>query len=258
MNEIALGWTQSGTRHPESVVYLHGALLGSRMWHAQSGVPARKHRVFVDLPGVGRSAGLHWRSITEVADQVAEVIETVARGGRAHVVGFSLGGNVGVHLVHRHPRLVRSALLSGLTATPPSAEVVADAWRSVPMLRDRMLHESLAEASRLPKREREEFYAEAAELHTGDYEQVLRDIHEGLPLAGWASNEVPVLVVAGEQEPGPAHAAVDTLTAFVPRSHGLIVPGLGRCWNSEDPALFGDVLDGWIADRCAPLGLVAR
>ena len=66
-------------------------------------------------------------TLDAAADQVAAVIAAVAPPDdrRAVVVGLSLGGYVGMHLVGRHPELVRGLVLSGATAEPV-------AWRSLP------------------------------------------------------------------------------------------------------------------------------
>ena len=54
------------------------------------------------------------------ATAVAELIRSRVGTGRAHVVGFSLGAQVGVQLLATEPKLVDRAVLSGtvINTTP--------------------------------------------------------------------------------------------------------------------------------------------
>jgi pimeloyl-ACP methyl ester carboxylesterase len=72
--------------------------------------------VALDLPGHGRLAGRPF-ILSDAADEVAQAIEEAA-GGRAVVVGLSLGGYVAMDLAARRPELVRGLVLSGATTEP--------------------------------------------------------------------------------------------------------------------------------------------
>jgi pimeloyl-ACP methyl ester carboxylesterase len=110
-----------------AIVLIHGPRLSRAMWDAQLRDLGDAFRVAaVDLPGHGALASQPF-TLDAAADQVAAVIEAVAPAGdrRAIVVGLSLGGYVGMHLIGRHPAVVRGLVLSGATAEPV-------AWRSMP------------------------------------------------------------------------------------------------------------------------------
>jgi pimeloyl-ACP methyl ester carboxylesterase len=107
-----------------AIVFVHGTRLTRGMWAAQMRHLSDTYRVVaVDLPGHGASADEPF-SLDAAADRLAEVIESAA-GGRAVVVGLSLGGYVAMHLAAARPDLVRGLVLSGATAEPVS-------WRSLP------------------------------------------------------------------------------------------------------------------------------
>jgi pimeloyl-ACP methyl ester carboxylesterase len=110
-----------------AIVFIHGTRLSRAMWSAQLGDLADAYRVAAtDLPGHGALVDRPF-DLDAAADQVAGVIAAIAptRDPRAVVVGLSLGGYVGMHLVGRRPELVRGLVLSGSTAEPV-------AWRSIP------------------------------------------------------------------------------------------------------------------------------
>jgi pimeloyl-ACP methyl ester carboxylesterase len=87
------------------------------MWRPQlEGLAGAFRVVAVDLPAHGALADLPFR-LEDAADLVAAVIDEEA-GGRAIVVGSSLGGYVAIDLAARHPRRVGGLVLAGATAEP--------------------------------------------------------------------------------------------------------------------------------------------
>lgn len=117
----------SGPPGAPAIVFIHGTRLTRAMWTLQVRDLGEAYRVAaLDLPGHGALADRPF-SLDAAADQVAAVIAAVAPSDdrRAVVVGLSLGGYVGMHLVARHPALVRGLVLSGSTAEPV-------AWRAMP------------------------------------------------------------------------------------------------------------------------------
>lgn len=100
-----------------AIVFVHGTRLSRAMWQPQMGHLRDTYRVVaVDLPGHGRLADRPF-TVTDASDEVALAIETAA-GGRAIVVGLSLGGYVAMDLAARRPELVRGLVVSGATTEP--------------------------------------------------------------------------------------------------------------------------------------------
>jgi pimeloyl-ACP methyl ester carboxylesterase len=88
------------------------------MWHPQQDDLADAFRVLaLDLPGHGALADVPFR-LADASDAVGEVID--AAGGRAIVVGLSLGAYVGMHLAAGHPDRVAGLVLANASAEPRS------------------------------------------------------------------------------------------------------------------------------------------
>jgi pimeloyl-ACP methyl ester carboxylesterase len=100
-----------------AIVFVHATRLTGAQWAHQVAALSAEFRCFTpDLPGHGTAADTPF-SLESAARSVGDVIESEA-GGRAVVVGLSLGGYVAMELAARRPDLVRGLVLAGATAEP--------------------------------------------------------------------------------------------------------------------------------------------
>ncbi len=107
----------AGPPDAPAIVFVHATRLTGSMWGPQlAGLSGEFRTVAVDLPGHGSRAGEPF-TMASAADALAADIGEHA-GGRAVVVGLSLGGYVAMTLAAREPALVRALVLSGSTAEP--------------------------------------------------------------------------------------------------------------------------------------------
>ena len=130
MTTASVSFDIDGPASAPSIVFVHGTRLSRAVWRAQMDELRDAYRVVaLDLPGHGVLAERTF-TVTAAADEVARVIDAAA-GGRAVVVGLSLGGYVAMDLAARRPELVRGLVLSGATAEPVgllAAPYLALAW----------------------------------------------------------------------------------------------------------------------------------
>lgn len=106
-------YEESGSGEP--LVLIHGGAVDTRFFKDNVPALAERFRVIgTDLWGHGRSPDREGPySLASFASDVAELIERVA-GGRAHVVGHSIGAAVALTLALARPELVdRLAMISG-------------------------------------------------------------------------------------------------------------------------------------------------
>jgi len=107
----------AGPADGPAIVFVHGTRLTRGMWAPQVERLSDEFRVIaMDLPGHGARASERF-TLDGAADALAETIDEAA-GGRALVVGLSLGGYVAMHLAGRTPERVRGLVLTGATAEP--------------------------------------------------------------------------------------------------------------------------------------------
>lgn len=107
------------------VVLIHGWNFDGEMaFHKLMPELATRYRVIVpDLRNHGKSDRIRGRfELSQVADEVAQVIEAFGIATPVPVVGYSMGGMVAQELVLRHPDVV-STLVLGATAARPIARL---------------------------------------------------------------------------------------------------------------------------------------
>lgn len=112
----------------ETVLLLNGGFMSIASWDPVASLLAARHRVLrCDFRGQLRTPGPAHRELAPNADDVAALLEHLAREGeaeRVHVLGTSFGGAVGLLLAARYPERVRSlvAVAVGDHATPAMTE----------------------------------------------------------------------------------------------------------------------------------------
>ena len=107
--------TAHSSRPP--IVFLHGTRMTGAQWAPQvAALGAEFTCLTPDLPGHGAAAGVPF-TLEGAADAVAAAIERDA-GGRAILVGLSLGGYVAMDVAARWPERVSGLVLAGATAEP--------------------------------------------------------------------------------------------------------------------------------------------
>jgi pimeloyl-ACP methyl ester carboxylesterase len=108
-----------------SIVFVHSTRLTGAMWAAQQAeLSGEFQTIAIDLPAHGARAGEPF-TLDGAVDVLAAAIRDHATGGRAVVVGLSLGGYVAMALASREPALVRGLVLSGATVEPVGARSLA-------------------------------------------------------------------------------------------------------------------------------------
>jgi pimeloyl-ACP methyl ester carboxylesterase len=121
---------EAGPDDAPVIVFVHGTRLTRAVWRAQLDALSDTYRVVaMDLPGHGSLADRPF-TLAAGADELARVIETTG-GGRAVVVGLSLGGYVAMDVAAHRPELIRGLVLSGATQEPVGVRAVpfrALAW----------------------------------------------------------------------------------------------------------------------------------
>jgi 2-succinyl-6-hydroxy-2,4-cyclohexadiene-1-carboxylate synthase len=239
----------SGSR----LVLLHGFGQTCRCWGPVAPALAARHEVVrLDMPGHGGSA--------EIAADLPTTGRLVAgTGGRAIHFGYSMGARMALHVATEAPEAVRGLVL--LSGTPGIED---DAERAGRLERDALLARRIRDQgigwfvdwwldqpmfAGLPA---------AARFEDERRRNTAEGVARSLELAGTGSQrplwtslagiEVPVLVMAGEDDERYAAIARRTAAAIGGNARVALVPGAGHSAHLEQPARFLELIEPWLAE----------
>jgi pimeloyl-ACP methyl ester carboxylesterase len=98
-----LYFRESGAAAAPTIVFLHGGGASGWTWLPAVERLSEYHALVPDLPEQGRSQDSGPLSIPRAARLVADLIRERAHGGKVHLVGLSLGAQIGVELLATSP-----------------------------------------------------------------------------------------------------------------------------------------------------------
>jgi len=231
-----------------ALVLLHPAGLDHTAMRPLAEAMAASHRVVsVDLRGHGLSPDCApGTRLADLAGDVASVI-ALAAGGRAAVLGVSLGGMVAQALALAHPQAVSALLLCGCTGT------FADELR--PMLRERGAAALRGGMAAVLDATLQRWFTPAALAHGASgavaavRARLLADRpanwaatwdaiagHDALPTLGEVA--VPTLVLAGERDAATPVPATQALAGAIPGARWTMLEGAPHMMQLECPGAF--------------------
>lgn len=241
----------AGASQLPAIVFLHGGPLSSRMFAPNLPLLSNSaHCLAPDLAGHGANKSPF--SITESASQVARLIEEKAVGGKAAVVGVSLGGAVALQLLRAFPERVSRVMISGTSGKlgrTLGMLTVASSGLVGPLSREWQAKRTLDEL-RVPEAMRAFVYDD---MVSGTTPQYLKTVaRELMALEEPQSIDVPMLIAVGSEETWAARKSAQRLLRTYPSARGVQIQGLRHLWNLEDPALFAEAVEAWTLGRPFP------
>ncbi len=231
-NGISVRYLESGpTDAGETLLFLHGGTgTAARHWSGQlADFGALGYRCLApDLRGHGGTTndrdGLDQALM---ADDQAALLEALAVE-RAHVVGFSIGGVIGLYLAMRRPECVASVTTIGSHMTVDEHVMASNAT---------------IEPGRITIEE-PDWAAALRELHgvhygPGHWRQLCRwlmDTWARQPAwteADLARVAVPTLIGRGQFDDRAVQVQIDRMVASIPGARGFAVPGVGHYFHAS-------------------------
>lgn len=253
----ALYYEEQGSGEP--VILIHGHSLDRRMWNDQFSELARRYRVVrYDMRGYGKSTSqIENFQFTHAEDLV--ILMDSLHIDKAHIIGLSLGGEVGADMVGWFPERVKSAILvSGnlrLTPGPSQPMKGAEAARydekiarnkamGVDELKRRWFRRLMNMGGSRRERMRQSLWTMIAEWDAWQsYHKEVRTVAGLDAFAGLRKNcpAIPVLIVEG-RAPGNRFSAHPEMLKYLPKGRLQVINDCGHMLNMERPQEFNKVV----------------
>jgi pimeloyl-ACP methyl ester carboxylesterase len=247
---------ESGPVGGPAIIFLHGGTMSGWSWEPVVELMQEYHCLVPDLTGFGKSFEQGPFEMNRAADAVADVIRSRVGSGRAHVVGLSLGAQVGVQLLATEPKLVDRAVLCGTVInTMPCVRLT----RRVLGLANRNAlyrwginrywnaHHPGVPAARIDD------YREDVRLITDGHLTHVVVASAGFTLPdGLDRSDSPTLFLTGAKEMPAARRWATALARQMPNAVDRVAIGMQHDWPLRYPDLFSRTVDGWLTDADLP------
>jgi len=246
-----------GSDKAETIVFLHSSNTAGWMWGPQQPAFADHHLLVPDLPGFGENNDLEWVSLADSAARVAGLIAERAHGGRAHVVGLSLGSSVAALVAARHPEVVDSLVLTSPAFAAPSASARLSSRLMIALWNSRGFWRGMARSYGLHGEDAELFVDTGAGIRQETARRIFAEVLPGIDPATLAPITAPTLAIAGGRDAAfVREGSLRLIGEAVPDAVTAIAPGLHHHGNIEDPDLFNEAVRAWITRGTVSPGLV--
>lgn len=245
---------ESGPVGAPAVIFLHGGEVSGRSWQPVVERMQRYRCLIPDLPHHGKSVLQGPFEMGAAAAAVAELIRARVGTGRVHVVGHSLGAQVGVQLVATAPELVDRAVLCGtivdampvVRLTAPLLGLVAWIQRSVTIRRN-------ARLVRAPSA-KVDGYREDVRLMLPAQMAHLVEASAGFTLPEeLGQSDSATLFLTGSNEMRLIHRSAEALAQRMPNGVSGVAIGMDHDWPVRYPDVFSRTVDGWLTDTAMPI-----
>jgi pimeloyl-ACP methyl ester carboxylesterase len=247
---------ESGPVEAPAIVFLHGAYTSGWCWEPVVERMQQYRCLVPDLPHFGKSFELGPFEMGRAAGAVAELIRSRVGTGRAHVVGWSLGAQVGVQLLATEPTFVDRAVLCGtFLNTLPFVQLTR---RLLALPARNSMYRWMVRRYRIA------WQVKVPPAHIDEYREDVRLITSGqladvtMAAAGFTlppqlnKSDSPTLFVTGGKEPPVARRWAAALARQMPNGVARVAIGMPHDWPTHYPELFVRAVDGWLTDGALP------
>ena len=229
------------------VMLLHGAAMVAEAWQPQVNALSKHFTVYVpERRGVGRTPDNDgpWTYFGMARDMAAFM--DALQIGRADLVGWSDGGNIGLILAYSRPDLVQRLVVSGANQDADGLGVLKY-FTHLPAAM--LLATALPNVAAWLKIHRRVSPDRGADLHRSFEKMQRMWVDYAIPTSSLASISAPTLVMAGDRDMIPVAHTVKIWSA-IPGAQLCIAPGADHFWLQEKPDLANQiVLDFLLAGK---------
>lgn len=268
---MTLYFQEYGPTHAPTIVFLHGGGGAGWMWQPQIERLSDYHCLVPDLPEQGRSVNEKPFTIQGSAERIAELIQTRAHGGKAHVVGLSEGAQIGVALLKFAPECVDHAIISSALLRPipgaglltPGLIALSFRWSVTPFKNNEWwVRLNMKSAAGVPDSYYPQFSQTFRELTESGFTNVMIENQRFRLPQGLDHVKAPTLIVVGKHEYAAMRQSALDLAAAIPGAQAYEVVHTRKMslaeehnWNLTAPELFTQMVRAWITNQPLPSAL---
>lgn len=259
---MGMHYEERGNKEGPSIVLIHSGGLGGWAWEKQVECLNDYHCIIPDLPEHGKSINEGPLTIPDCTARIIRLIEEKANGGKAHVIGHSLGAKITVDLLASRPDLVISAVVASalfrsmkiLLALhkPYIYRMTVGIIKCTPMLKLSIKSFHFPDSFYFNNCV-EDFQRLTAESLYREYETLYQNLK--LP-DGLEKANVPTLVIAGEREFKAMKQSVKDIVRLLPQAKGGYVVKGDHTYPWSMYEEFNKLIYSWITEQDAKSSII--
>ena len=256
---MGLYFAEKGKRDSQSIVFIHGAGVTDWVWKPQTDYFSAWDCILPHLPDHGQSINLKLTNQRECAEMLLELIKNRANGGKAHIVGHSLGGQLVILMAAMNPSVILHAvacspnfkrmLLMDLMAKPLFYKLSVAMMKSESVLDAQVKQFGLTDPVMIAGA-KQDYKLLTADRLQREYE--VGYFQASLP-QGLEKSTVPTLILAGKKEPGIVHESARMALAALPNAKGYLVKDANHVWTWQKSNVLNPLIESWIQDSPLPM-----
>ena len=244
---------ESGPVGAPAIVFLHGGEYSGRSWQPVVERMQRYRCLVPDLPHHGESFQPGPFEIGGAAVAVAELVRSRVGTGRVHLVGLSLGAQVGTQLLAIAPELFDRAVLCGTTVdampvvrlTAPALGLVAWISRSVTIRRN-------ARVVAVPSAKIDDYREDVRLLPPAQIARLVEASAAFTLPKGLDKSDSATLFLTGSKEMRLIRRSAAALAERMPNGVDGVAAGMDHEWPLRYPDLFSRTVDAWLSGTALP------
>lgn len=244
---------ESGPAGAPAIVFLHGGELSGQSWQPVVDRMQQYRCLVPDLPQHGESVHPGPFDIGVAANAVAELIRSRVGIGQVHLVGLSLGAQVGAQLLATAPELVHRAVLCGtIINAMPGARLTASLVGAVALISRSVTLRRNARPVGVPSANIGDYRDDIRLLPAAQVAHLVK-ASAGFTLPeGLEKSDSRTLFLSGAKELGFVRRSAAALARQMPNGFDGIAIGMNHDWPLRYPDLFSRTVDGWFSGTDLP------
>ncbi len=256
------------------LLFIHGGGGGVWTWNETVKFMSDFHCLLVELPEHGSSRSNGPFTIESAAQSILEAVGSRVPGGRVHVFGLSVGGQIVVEMLSRAPETFLSAIISGAQILPvPGYRLGIYSERAMALVYWLGIHPwknnnawirwNMRKSAGIPEAYFADFKANFQGLTRDCWAHVMRENYCYRAPSGLEKANLPILLIAGPHETADVLPSNRLLNTLLPKSRAVLLH-IDRSWSAPQehnwpmnaPELCAQVIRAWTGDQALPDALV--
>lgn len=244
-------YDEYGNNHAPLLVFIHGGGVGGWMWDKQIDYFSEYHCIVPTLQGHGDRSEENTFSIRENAIELIDLIKEKGTGKDIHIVGFSIGAQICLEMIHLAPTLITTAVINSATVIPMkfvSAIIAPIIKMTFPLIKNKSFAKLQAKQLYMDGEYFERYYEDSLIMKAATLVEILREnMSYSLP-DNLSESTTRILVTVGEREKGLLKKSSTQIVNQNAKCEELIIPNMGHGFPVANPQLFNEVVGKWITE----------